>query len=185
MRRQDNVLANYTDARRGGFRVGTCCWPLDRAASHAFGKIAAELRRIGRPMKTIDIKLAAIAMSLGDCTEISRLRKEVAEAKKAAANVPDDHNYNEAETRDYFIDLLLKESGWPLDQKSDREFPVTGMPNRSLSLRESSSGDERHFRGAKGDNQGEGFVDAKVDYLRCNATFNQTERLGLEYNACR
>ena len=103
MRRQDNVLANYTDARRGGFRVGTCepivaeilaglemsstrdanldqfrrtlheitCWPLDRAASHAFGKIAAELRRIGRPMQTIDMMLAAIAMSLGDCTVVT------------------------------------------------------------------------------------------------------------------
>jgi len=57
--------------------------------------------------------------------------------KNTASNIPDDHNYNEAETRDYFIDLLLKESCWPLDQKRDREFPVTGMPN----------------------NKGEGFVD--------------------------
>ena len=47
------------------------CWPLDRAASHAFGKIAAELRRIGRPMQTIDMMLAAIAMSLGDCTVVT------------------------------------------------------------------------------------------------------------------
>ena len=62
-------------------------------------------------------------------------------------------------TRDYYIDLLLKKSGWPLDQKRDCEFPVKGMSNRSLSLLESSSGDERHFRGAKGDNKGEGFVD--------------------------
>ncbi|MEQ1904607.1 MAG: DEAD/DEAH box helicase family protein, partial [Pirellulaceae bacterium] len=30
---------------------------------------------------------------------------------------------------DYYIDLLLKEAGWPLDQKRDREFPVAGMPN--------------------------------------------------------
>ena len=63
--------------------------------------------------------------------EINRLRKEVAEAKQTAANVPDNHNYNEAETRDYFIDLLLKEAGWPLDQNRDREFPVTGMPNNT------------------------------------------------------
>lgn len=33
------------------------------------------------------------------------------------------------------------------------------MPNRSLSLRESSSGAQDTFRGAKGDNKGEGFVD--------------------------
>ena len=38
---------------------------------------------------------------------------------------PDTHDYSEAETRDYFIDLLLKEAGWPLDQERDREFEVT------------------------------------------------------------
>src|SRR5918996_889796 len=47
----------------------------------------------------------------------------------AAAAQPDSHDYSEAETRDYFIDLLLKEAGWPLDQPRDREFEVTGMPN--------------------------------------------------------
>jgi type I restriction enzyme R subunit len=33
------------------------------------------------------------------------------------------------QTRDYFIDLLLKEAGWALDKKEDREYPVIGMPN--------------------------------------------------------
>lgn len=61
--------------------------------------------------------------------ELKRLRAEVAAAKKAAAERPDAHDYSEAETRDYFIDLLLKEAGWPLDQKRDREFEVAGMPN--------------------------------------------------------
>ena len=41
--------------------------------------------------------------------ELQRLRAEVAAAKKAAAEKPDAHDYSEAETRDYFIDLLLKE----------------------------------------------------------------------------
>ena len=61
--------------------------------------------------------------------EIKLLRTEVAKAKKAAEKIQDDHDYNEAETRDRWIDELLKEAGWPLDQKRDREFPVTGMPN--------------------------------------------------------
>jgi tRNA(fMet)-specific endonuclease VapC len=47
------------------------CWPLDRAASQTYGIVAAELRRIGRPMQTIDIMLAAIAMSLGNCTVVT------------------------------------------------------------------------------------------------------------------
>ena len=29
----------------------------------------------------------------------------------------------------YFIDLLLREAGWALAQKRDREFDVSGMPN--------------------------------------------------------
>ena len=33
---------------------------------------------------------------------------------------------------------------------------IGNILDRSLSLRESRSGDERHFRGAKGDNKGEG-----------------------------
>lgn len=61
--------------------------------------------------------------------ELNRLRAEIAEAKKANTATPDDHDYSEAETRDYFIDLLLKEAGWPLDQKRDREYEVAGMPN--------------------------------------------------------
>lgn len=62
--------------------------------------------------------------------ELRKLRAEVAEAKKAAAATPDTHDYSEAETRDYFIDLLLKEAGWALADKRDREFPVAGMPNK-------------------------------------------------------
>ena len=53
----------------------------------------------------------------------------MAAAKKAAAAQPDTHDYSEAETRDFFIDLLLREAGWPLDQPRDREFEVSGMPN--------------------------------------------------------
>lgn len=63
--------------------------------------------------------------------EIQRLSKEVAEAKKVAEKQPDSHDYNEAETRDYFIDLLMKEAGWPLAEEREREFPVNGMPSES------------------------------------------------------
>ncbi len=64
-------------------------------------------------------------------SEIKRLQDEVAKAKKANQAVLDTHDYNEAQTRDAFIDLLLREAGWELDQPNDREFPVTGMPNKS------------------------------------------------------
>jgi type I restriction enzyme R subunit len=99
---------------------------------------AEQLQQLEAALRERDEKLVAV---LSDRTaldkELKRLRIEVAEAKKAAAAQPDAHDYSEAETRDYFIDLLLKEAGWALEQKRDREFEVEGMPN----------------------NQGTGFVD--------------------------
>ncbi len=90
-----------------------------------------QLKRLETQLAEKDEKLSTILADKENLdAEIKRLRKEVAESKKTAANAADDHNYNEAETRDYFIDLLLKEAGWPLDQQRDREFPVTGMPNK-------------------------------------------------------
>ena len=62
--------------------------------------------------------------------EIAALRQEVAAAKAANARAPDTHDYNEAQTRDAFIDLLLGEAGWQFTTPGhDTEFPVTGMPN--------------------------------------------------------
>jgi type I restriction enzyme R subunit len=89
-----------------------------------------QLQRMEAQLRERDEKLATL---LSDKTtlddELKRLRAEVAAAKVANAEQPDTHNYSEAETRDYFIDLLLKEAGWPLDQARDREYEVSGMPN--------------------------------------------------------
>lgn len=63
--------------------------------------------------------------------ELARLRAEVAAARAANQARPDEHDYDEATTRDAFIDLLLSEAGWPLDKPRDREFPVQGMPNQT------------------------------------------------------
>jgi len=89
-----------------------------------------QLQRLETELRERDEKLSAL---LADKTaldaELTRLRVEIAESKKANTAQADTHNYSEAETRDYFIDLLLKEAGWALDQARDREFPVDGMPN--------------------------------------------------------
>jgi type I restriction enzyme R subunit len=106
------------------------------------GQTAEQLQQLEAGLRERDEKLAAL---LADKTtldeDLKRLRAEVGAAKQAAAAQPDTHDYSEAETRDYFIDLLLKEAGWPLDRPPDhpktREFEVSGMPN----------------------NQGKGFVD--------------------------
>jgi type I restriction enzyme R subunit len=63
--------------------------------------------------------------------QIKELQAQIEAIKAENAMVEDTHDYNEAETRDIWIDRLLAEAGWPLDQPRDREYPVTGMPSTS------------------------------------------------------
>jgi tRNA(fMet)-specific endonuclease VapC len=46
-------------------------WPFDDNAAFEYGRLAAELRRIGRPMQQVDIMIAAIAFSLGNCSFVT------------------------------------------------------------------------------------------------------------------
>ena len=46
-------------------------WPFTPEAARLYGRIFAELRRIGRTIQQIDIQIAAIALSLGSCTVVS------------------------------------------------------------------------------------------------------------------
>lgn len=91
---------------------------------------AAQLRALADQLRERDEKLTVLLAERTTLDEeLVRLRAEVDAAKAAATAIPDTHDYLEAETRDYFIDLLLREAGWPLDQPRDREFEVSGMPN--------------------------------------------------------
>ncbi len=46
-------------------------WPYDKAAAYEFGRLAADLRRRGRPIQQVDVMIAAIAKTLGDCTIVT------------------------------------------------------------------------------------------------------------------
>lgn len=59
--------------------------------------------------------------------QIAELQARIAVAQASVA--PDTRDYDEAAARDLFIDVLLHEAGWRLDQDRDREYAVTGMPN--------------------------------------------------------
>lgn len=61
--------------------------------------------------------------------EIQRLRTELAQARAVAVQQPDTHDYNEAETRKYLIDVELQRAGWTLEDDRDKEYEVRGMPN--------------------------------------------------------
>ncbi len=47
-------------------------WPCTDEAAAQYGRVFAELRRVGRPMQQIDIMIAAIAFALGDCTVVTK-----------------------------------------------------------------------------------------------------------------
>jgi type I restriction enzyme R subunit len=61
--------------------------------------------------------------------ELAALKAEYTALRKANAEADARHDYNEAKTRDEFIDLLLREAGWALTGKNEVEFEVHGMPS--------------------------------------------------------
>ncbi|MER7166463.1 DEAD/DEAH box helicase family protein [Micromonospora sp. NPDC000207] len=90
----------------------------------------AEVQALAEKLAARDAALAAEREKRATLdAELAKLRAEVAAAKAANEARPDDHDYDEKQTRDLFIDLMLAETGWRLDGPEDREFPVTGMPN--------------------------------------------------------
>lgn len=46
-------------------------WPLDSVAAFEYGRLYAELARLGRPIGVVDTMIAAIARTLGNCTVVS------------------------------------------------------------------------------------------------------------------
>ena len=108
-----------------------------QSASVPPAQAVERLQKLETQLRESDEKLSLLLSdkaALDD--ELKVLREKVAIAKKVNAAEPDTHDYSEAETRDYFIDLLLKEAGWQVNAKNF-EIEVSGMPN----------------------NQGKGFVD--------------------------
>jgi type I restriction enzyme R subunit len=98
----------------------------DDVLKKAFGQLKAQQAELDAKNGELT-KLLADRQNLDD--ELKALRAEVAAARKVAEAITDQHDYNESETRDRFIDLLLREAGWALDQPDDLEFRVEGMPN--------------------------------------------------------
>jgi tRNA(fMet)-specific endonuclease VapC len=47
-------------------------WPYTMAAAEVFGQLCAHLRRTGRQMPRIDVQIAAIALTLGNCTVVTK-----------------------------------------------------------------------------------------------------------------
>jgi type I restriction enzyme R subunit len=73
---------------------------------------AEQLERLGAQLRERDQRLAELFTARATLDEeLQRLRAEVAAAREANAARPDDHDYREAETRDYFIDPAAARGG--------------------------------------------------------------------------
>jgi tRNA(fMet)-specific endonuclease VapC len=46
-------------------------WPFTDAAAKEYGRVFAILRRMGRPMQQVDIQIASIALTFGNCTVVT------------------------------------------------------------------------------------------------------------------
>ena len=121
----------YTYAKGAKPPAGTAFYPNKLPTATPVPKQTIDqLQKLETQLQAKDEKLSAVLADKDTLdAELAKLRAEIAAAKKANTVHADTHDYSEAETRDYFIDLLLKEAGWPLDQKRDREYEVSGMPN--------------------------------------------------------
>lgn len=90
-------------------------------------KTVAQLQKLGTELKEKDEKLSVLLADKNTLDEtIKQLRAELASVKQANTSQPDTHDYSEQQTRDIFIDLLLKEAGWALNY-----FTPTPLPERS------------------------------------------------------
>ncbi len=90
----------------------------------------AKLRELEEKLSSRDIQLEELIQGRTELdAELAKLRAEVSEARQRNAATPDTHDYSEEQTRDEFIDLLLREARWELNQPQDREYEVQGMPN--------------------------------------------------------
>ena len=99
-------------------------------------KSLAMLKQLREEMETRDEKMRQTQRELLEAqgtgaqlqADLDAARAEIALAKAQAKAKADVHDYSEAQTRDFIIDLLLREAGWNLQDARDKEFEVLGMP---------------------------------------------------------
>lgn len=91
-----------------------------------------ELARLNATFEAKDAALAeekATSAALQD--QLEQARAELAAAQAAKTTPQPSFGVSESETRLQLIDAALREAGWELTDERDREYPVTGMPNKS------------------------------------------------------
>jgi type I restriction enzyme R subunit len=77
-------------------------------------------------------RLRELQQSLEEKDKVLEQRnREIKQMRLQTRKYADNHDYNEAETRELLIDVMLRESGWDPAERNVREYEVSGMPNKS------------------------------------------------------
>jgi len=79
---------------------------------------ADELRRVQQSLQ-------------GKDEELGQRKREIKQMRLQSRRFADSHDYNEAQTRELLIDVMLRESGWDPGAPDVREYKVQGMPGTS------------------------------------------------------
>tara|TARA_R110000868_G_scaffold28284_3_gene106387 strand:- start:297 stop:3731 length:3435 start_codon:yes stop_codon:yes gene_type:complete len=92
----------------------------------------AQLQQLSAELETKDQSVAELGrLNAEQDAKIKALQAEIAAAKRENLAAPIAHDLGEAATRDAYIDVLLREAGWPLSEVQDREYEIAGMPNNA------------------------------------------------------
>jgi type I restriction enzyme, R subunit len=121
----------------------------------------AQLQTLEKQLAVKDAQLAESQSRLSEATgrlseaeaELQQLRQAIAQAKVTNAAQPDTHDFNEAETRDYFIDLLLKEAGWALGSATPTERSRGERSRGERSRGERSRGERSRGERSRGERE--------------------------------
>ncbi len=91
-----------------------------------------ELNRLQQQMEERAEELRCLQQSVEEKDEsLAQRNREIKQMRLQTRKFADYHDYNEAQTRELLIDVMLRESGWNPADRNVREYKVSGLPNLS------------------------------------------------------
>jgi type I restriction enzyme R subunit len=91
-----------------------------------------ELKQLNEKNERAAERLRELELALGEKDEaLAQRNREIKQMRLQSRKFADTHDYNEAQTRELLIDVMLRESGWDPGAPNVREFEIAGMPNKS------------------------------------------------------
>lgn len=95
---------------------------------------AAQLQTLQESLSGKDRAFDESQKKLADTEEqLEQLKAEIQRIKAENKKTIQDEDFTEVQTRDLFIDLMLREAGWDPHGENVEEYEVTGMPKKDGS----------------------------------------------------